>query len=96
MKVEVVTPEEYMGDIIGDLNLVVARCRAWKMRGNARVVNAMCRSRTCLVTQHTAFDVPGPRKYSPCSLITMNRFHRTWLTKSWPKWPNKQLTKTGG
>ena len=41
MKVEVVTPEEYMGDIVGDLNRRRGRVLGMETRGNARVVNAM-------------------------------------------------------
>ena len=41
MKVEVVTPEEYMGDVIGDLNSRRGMVQGTEMRGNANVVNAM-------------------------------------------------------
>jgi elongation factor G len=41
MKVEVVTPEEYMGDIIGDLNSRRGNVSNMDSRGNARVVTAM-------------------------------------------------------
>ena len=41
MKVEVVTPEEYMGDIIGDLNSRRGQVSSMETRGNANVVNAM-------------------------------------------------------
>ena len=41
MKVEVVTPEEYMGDIIGDLNSRRGIVSGMDDRGNAKVVNAM-------------------------------------------------------
>jgi elongation factor G len=41
MKVEVVTPEDYMGDIIGDLNSRRGQVADMETRGNARVVNAM-------------------------------------------------------
>ncbi|MGB1360998.1 MAG: elongation factor G [Alphaproteobacteria bacterium] len=41
MAVEVVTPEEYMGDIIGDLNSRRGQVSSMDNRGNARVVNAM-------------------------------------------------------
>ena len=41
MKVEVVTPEEYMGDIIGDLSSRRGTVQGMDSRGNARVVNAM-------------------------------------------------------
>ena len=36
MKVEVVTPEEYMGDIIGDLNSRRGNVSSMDQRGNAR------------------------------------------------------------
>jgi elongation factor G len=41
MMVEVVTPEEYMGDIIGDLNSRRGQISAMTDRGNAKVVSAM-------------------------------------------------------
>ena len=41
MKVEVVTPEDYMGDIIGDLNSRRGNVGGMDQRGNARVINAM-------------------------------------------------------
>ncbi|MCK9249586.1 MAG: elongation factor G [Solirubrobacteraceae bacterium] len=41
-KVEVVTPEEYMGDVIGDLNRRRGRIEGMEARGNAQVVNAYC------------------------------------------------------
>ncbi len=41
MKVEVVTPEEYMGDVIGDLNSRRGMIQGTDTRGNAQVVEAM-------------------------------------------------------
>jgi len=41
MRVEVVTPEEYMGDIIGDLNSRRGNVEGMDQRGNARVISAM-------------------------------------------------------
>ncbi|MGE0702244.1 MAG: elongation factor G [Hyphomicrobiaceae bacterium] len=41
MKVEVVTPEDYMGDVIGDLNSRRGQVQGMDSRGNARVVEAM-------------------------------------------------------
>ena len=41
MRVEVVTPEDYMGDIIGDLNSRRGQVSDMDQRGNARVVLAM-------------------------------------------------------
>jgi elongation factor G len=41
MKVEVVTPEEYTGSVIGDLNSRRGQIQGQDMRGNAVVINAM-------------------------------------------------------
>ena len=41
MRVEVVTPDEYMGDIIGDLNSRRGQVNDMDQRGNARVITAM-------------------------------------------------------
>jgi len=41
MKVEVVTPEEYMGDVIGDLNSRRGQISATDPRGNATAISAM-------------------------------------------------------
>ncbi|MFQ5580992.1 MAG: elongation factor G [Mariprofundaceae bacterium] len=40
MKVEVVTPEDYMGDIVGDLNRRRGKVQGMTDRGNAKVVDA--------------------------------------------------------
>jgi elongation factor G len=40
MNVEVVTPEEYLGSVIGDLNSRCGQIQGQDMRGNATVVNA--------------------------------------------------------
>jgi elongation factor G len=40
MKVEVVTPEEFMGDVIGHLNSIRGQVQGMEARGNAQVVNA--------------------------------------------------------
>ena len=41
MKVEVITPEEYMGDVIGDLNSRRGRIEGMGQRGGSQVVDAM-------------------------------------------------------
>jgi elongation factor G len=41
MKVEVVSPEEYTGSVIGDLNARRGQIQGQDMRGNANVINAM-------------------------------------------------------
>ena len=49
MKVEVVTPEDHMGDVIGDLNSRRGQIGSTDKRGNATVINAMVPLQTCLV-----------------------------------------------
>jgi len=41
MKVEVVTPEEYLGSVIGDINSRRGQIAGTDTRGNAQIVNAM-------------------------------------------------------
>jgi elongation factor G len=41
MRVEVVTPDDYMGDVIGDLNSRRGQITGMDQRGNARVIDAM-------------------------------------------------------
>jgi elongation factor G len=41
MRVEVVTPDDYMGDVIGDLNSRRGQVTGMDSRGNARVIDAM-------------------------------------------------------
>jgi elongation factor G len=41
MKVEVVTPEDYLGDVIGDMNSRRGQIQGTDSRGNAQVVEAM-------------------------------------------------------
>jgi len=41
MKVEATTPEEYMGDVIGDLNSKRAQIQEMRDRGNVKIVDAL-------------------------------------------------------
>ena len=41
MKVEVITPEDYMGDVIGDINSRRGQIQGMSARGNAQVIDAM-------------------------------------------------------
>ena len=41
MKVEVVVPEDYMGDVVGDLNKRRGKVNSMNPRGNARVIGAV-------------------------------------------------------
>jgi elongation factor G len=61
MKVEVVTPEDYMGDVMGDLSVAAACCRVRTIRRRARSSTRWCRSAKCSVMRRAALDVAGPR-----------------------------------
>jgi len=70
MKVEVVTPEEYMGDIIGDLNSRRGQVSSMEDRGNAKVI-------TALVPLANMFGYINPlRSMSSWCLIAMKVFQR--------------------
>ena len=73
MSVEVVTPEEYMGDVMGDLSSRRGRIGGMEARGNTQVVTAPCRCRRCSGTVPTS--VRGPRGGRPtrCSSTPTSR-----------------------
>jgi elongation factor G len=64
MKVEVVTPEDYMGDVIGDLNSAAARSRAPEMRGNATWSTPCAAGQHVRLRQHAALHVQGRAQYT--------------------------------
>ena len=51
MKVENITPEEYQGDICGDLSRRRGAINSIETRGNMVIIHARCRSRNCSVTR---------------------------------------------
>ena len=53
MAVEVVTPEDYLGDVMGNLNSRRGRVEGLEPRGNAQAIKARCRSRRCSATRPT-------------------------------------------
>ena len=53
MAVEVVTPEEYMGDVIGDINSRRGQIEGMEPRGNAQVIRRRCRWPRCSATPPT-------------------------------------------
>ena len=60
--VEVVTPEEYMGDVIGDLNRRRGRVDGMEPRGNAQVGQGpRPAERDVRLRDRRALDDPGPR-----------------------------------
>ena len=63
MKVEVVTPEDYIGVVIGDLNGRRGQIQGQDMRGNAIVINADgAAGQHVRLREQPALDVPGSRQ----------------------------------
>ncbi len=62
MKVEVTMPEEYMGDVIGDINSRRGRIEGMEDIGGGKMVKVMYRLLRCLVIPQTAFQDTGTRQ----------------------------------
>ena len=77
MKVEVVTPEDYTGSVIGDLNSRRGQIQGQDMRGNANVDQRDGAARQHVrLRQQPALHVARGAPPSPCSSITTSRFPR--------------------
>ena len=61
MKVEVVTPEDYIGDVIGDLNRRRGQIQAWTTRRRQGDHGRSAAGRDVRLRHHPALDDPGPR-----------------------------------
>jgi hypothetical protein len=62
MKVEVTSPEEFVGSVIGDLNSRRGQIVGTSMRGNANIINALGAARQHVrLHQQPALHEPGPR-----------------------------------
>ena len=59
MNVEVVTPEESMGDIIGDLNKRRGQISGMESKGTARVVKLRCHFRDVWLCNSVAYNLFG-------------------------------------
>ena len=68
MAVEVVTPQEFMGDVIGDLSRRRGRVESQEPRGNAVAVKGQRPAvRDVRVRDRSAFHHPGTRAATRCS-----------------------------
>ena len=77
MKVEVVTPEDYTGGIIGDLTSRRGQVTGQEPRGNAVAINASCRWPICSATSTHCVRCLRAAPSSPCSSIITSRCRRT-------------------
>ena len=74
MKVEVVTPEEYMGDIIGDLNSRRGQVSGMEQRGVNHVVNSMVPLANMFGYVNNLRSMSQGRASYTMTLIIMNKF----------------------
>jgi elongation factor G len=81
MKVEVVTPEEYLGGIIGDLNSRRGQIAGTTSRGNAQVVNAMVPLANMFGYVNNLRSMSQGRAPTPCCLTTTPKCRATWPKK---------------
>ena len=94
MKVEVVTPEEYTGSVIGDLNSRRGQVQGQDMRGNAMVINAMVPLANMFgyvepVALHARRAAPSSR----CSSITTSRCRRRSPRRSRRSTPDASIAR---
>ena len=74
MKVEVTMPEEYMGDVIGDINSRRGRIEGMEDIGGARWLRHMFRCLRCSVTPQTCVPELRAVVTTLCSSRNMSRF----------------------
>ena len=86
MRVEVVTPEEYMGAVNGDLIVVAARSRRWsRVRAMFRSSRHLCRCRRCSVTRPICARRRRDARLRRCTLSVTTRRRGTSPKRSSPK-----------
>ena len=74
MAVEVVTPEDYMGDVIGDLSSRRGRVEGMEQRGTSHVVRRKCPWERCSATLRTFVRAPRVARRTRCSSTRTSRF----------------------
>ena len=86
MKVEVTMPEEYMGDVIGDINSRRGRIEGMDDIGGGKIVRAY-RSACprCSVTLQTFVPEHRAVVTTPCSSRSTSRFRSLYRKKYYPK-----------
>ena len=88
MAVEVVTPEDYMGDVIGDLNSRRGKVGKMEQRGNLQVVTAQVPLvGDVRLRYRPAFPHPGTCERTPCSSTRTSRCLATCRKRSSPASP---------
>ena len=83
MKVEVVTPDNFTGEVMGDLNSRRARISGLSMRGNAQVVAAQVPLAGCLATPRTFVPPPRGGRHTRCTSDPTRKLRRASWRRSW-------------
>ena len=73
MAVEVVTPQDFLGDVIGDLSKRRGRVEGQEPQGNALAVRPVCRCRRCSVTPPTCGPTHRAARTTACSSIATRK-----------------------
>ena len=81
MRVEVVTPEDYMGDVIGDLNSRRGQISTQEQRGNATVITAMVPLANMFGYINSLNPCHKVEHNIQCFLITIQKFLRMYRMK---------------
>ena len=76
MDVEVTTPDEFMGEVIGDLNSRRGHIQGMEMRAGAQVVKAFVPLAMFGYATDLRSATQGRATYSRCSSTTMRRCQR--------------------
>ncbi len=81
MKVEVVTPEQYIGDVIGDLNSRRGQVQSQDTAATPWWSRPSCRSPTCSATSISCARSPKAERNTRCSSRTTMKCRRTSPTR---------------
>ena len=92
MKVTIEMPEEYMGDIMGDVTARRGRVDGMEPRGNAQVVNAFVPLSEMFGYATSLRSNTQGRRLTLCTLTTMQKFLNQSLMKSSRKIKVSNLT----
>ena len=85
MKVEVTVPEEYMGDVIGDLNSRRGRIEGMEARNGAQIISAFVPCLKCSGMQRTFVPRPRAVATTPWKSTITKKFLRTSRKRLLPK-----------
>ena len=81
MKVEVTVPEEYMGDVIGDINSRRGRIEGMEASNGAQVIRAFVPLSEMFGYATTLRSRTQGRGFTQWNLITMKKFQRVFKNK---------------